>query len=124
MIFAGVWLEADNMNRTVWDSFGLDSLLKRTVYDWVGTATVTVESSPGQAVVGAEVVVRLGGTFVTRKLTDSTGAVHFSGWAGRKAPVSHTVTVRTVKNESASRQIQLAGGAHKSATLTVGTAVQ
>ena len=123
MIFAGVWLEADNMNRTIWGSFGLDSLLRRTVYDWVGTATVAVESSPGQAVVGAEVVVRLGETFVTRKLTDSAGAIHFSGWAGRKAPVSHTVTVRTVKNESASQQIQLSAGTHKSATITVGTAM-
>ena len=122
MIFAGVWLEADHMNQTIWAGFGLEKLLSRTVYDHVGTADVVVESSAGAAAVGAEVVVRMGGTFVTRKLTNSTGGVAFAGWAGRKVPASHTVAVRTADNETASRQIELAAGAHKSLTITVGAA--
>ena len=122
MIFAGVWLEADHMNQTIWDGFGLEKLLSRTIYDHVGTADVVVESSAGTAAVGAEVVVRKGGTFVTRKLTNSTGGVAFAGWAGRKAPASHTVAVRTADNKTASRQFELAAGAHKSLTITVGAA--
>ena len=124
MIFAGVWLEADHMNRTIWDGFGLEKLLSETVYDYVGTAHILVESSTGKLIAGAEVVVRLGETFVTRKVTDSTGGVSFAGWAGRKAPVSHTVTVRTAENETASHQIQLTAGGHKNAKILVGAATQ
>ena len=51
MIFAGVWLEADHMNQTIWDGFGLEKLLSRTIYDHVGTADVVVESSAGTAAV-------------------------------------------------------------------------
>ena len=40
MIFAGVWLEADHMNQTIWADFGLEKLLSRTVYDHVGTADI------------------------------------------------------------------------------------
>ena len=121
MIFAGVWLEADHMNQTIWDGFGLEKLLSETVYDYVGTAHILVESSTtGKLIAGAEVVVHLGETFVTRKVTDSSGGVSFAGWAGRKAPLSHTVTVRTAENETTSQHIQLTAGAHEIATVLVG----
>lgn len=108
------------MNQTIWNGFGLEELLRETIYDFVGTASILVQSSSGKAVVKAEVVVHLGETFVTRKLTDSTGSMEFAGWAGRKAPASHTVTVRTAQNQTASKQIQLLARDHKGITITVG----
>ena len=96
ILFAGVWFEADLMNKTLFDSLGFDELLGRTYYPFVGTATVTVVGAEDKKpVAGAEVVVTYGGskTFVTRKVTDVLGRVGVSGWCGRAAPTQHTVQV-------------------------------
>ena len=107
------------MNQTIWDGFGLEKLLKETIYDFVGSASLVIKSSSGKVAVGAEVVVHFGRTFVTRKLTDSAGSVNFAGWAGRKAPMSHAVVVRSAENETALQHVQLVAGSHQTVTITL-----
>ena len=116
LIFAGVWLERDNMNDTEARTMGLHNLLAQSYWPWVGDATVSVtDNTTGAPVVGAVVQVHYGGsdssgpwTSVTRKITDAAGKIAFSGWAGRSGAVPHTVEV-TAATKQARAIVQLKG---------------
>jgi hypothetical protein len=129
-VFAGIWLEADNMNAELEESFALPRLLNESYYPWVGTAKLTlVDATHGRPVAGANVTVHYtGGTahtspasrpgvLVTRRVSNAEGAVQFGGWAGRAAAVPHTVAVSALGFVPTTHTVQLRGMGHVEVTV-------
>ena len=53
LIFAGIWLEAGNMDARLEQSFALPELLQKTYYPHVGTASVKIVGEDHQPIGGA-----------------------------------------------------------------------
>eukprot|EP01046_Picozoa_sp_COSAG06_P039498 COSAG06_NODE_4677_length_4043_cov_3.965264_4_plen_276_part_00 len=125
LIFAGIWLEAGNMDARLEQSFALPALLQKMYYPHVGTATVKIVGEDHQPIAGANVTVHYDagtgtsagaagggmGVLVTRRVSDAQGAVQFGGWAGRGKAVPHRVAVGAAGFAVATQAVQLTGAA-------------
>jgi hypothetical protein len=122
LIFAGVWLESDNMNASVAASYALPQLLGKTYYPHVGTATLSIVDKTNKPLAGALATVHYGGSgssgsLVTRRISDADGRVEFGGWAGRAAAVPHTVAVTAPGYAPVTHVVQLKGMGSVKATV-------
>ena len=121
LIFAGIWLEAGNMDARLEQSFALPELLQKTYYPHVGTASLTIVGEDHQPIGGANVTVHYdgvgtdasggggGGVLVTRRVSDAQGVVQFGGWAGRAKAVPQRVEVSAAGFVVATHAVQLKG---------------